>query len=310
MRRRDLNVRSKQALRTSYEQVEEVRRVAVCRESASHDYGHPGRRRSNPCQPLAARRSHLWRAGDHTYAAIFRSPRRSRLEPGSSAVLLPSRSIRWDERCLCLGNLEDLQCHDSDRHRLRPPRGGHGGLGLQPAKAAHGHADRPGIGFPLLRDRPDSSRLRCGAYVEFLLDCAPMALECRIGDARDLLLHAGLLLLFSGLREPSSGSGTLLLYGHQQDQGVASLMGPTSAPDLSIYAHWSLRIPPHAPVFSGGADAPGWQQGPSSLADTISAVPLSTGRRSVRAGLRNLPPSHRLSSLLAAARCGGAGGVR
>src|SRR5208282_2861830 len=268
MRRRDLNVRSKQASRTSYEQVEEVRRVAVCRESASHDYGHPGRRRSNPCQPLAARRSHLWRAGDHTYAAIFRCPRRSRLDPGSSAVLLPSRAIRWDERCLCLGNLEDLQCHDSDRPRLRPTRGGHGSLGLQPGEAAHGHA---------------------------------MALEHRIGNARDLLLHASLLRSVPPLRKPSSGSGTLLLYGHRRDQGVSSPMRLSSAPDLSVYAHWSVRIPAHAPVLFGRADAPGWRQGLPSLANAISALPLSPGRMSVRAGFCDLSPAYGFSSLLAAA---------
>src|SRR5271157_6501697 len=127
-----------------------------------------------------------------------------------------------------------------------------------------------------------------------------MALERRIGDARDLLLHASLLRSVPGLREPSSGSGTLLLYGHQQDQGVASLMGPHSASDLSIYAHWSVCIPPHAPVFPGGPDAPGWQQGLPSLADTISAIPLSPGRMSVRAGFRDLSSSRGFSSLLAA----------
>src|SRR5271165_5811622 len=304
MRRRDLNVRSKQALRTSYEQVEEVRRVAVWSESPQHNYGHPGRRRHNPCQPLAARRSHLWRAGDHTYAAIFRCPRRSRLDPGSCAVLLPSRAIRWDERCLCLGNLEDLQCYDSDRPRLRAPRGGHGGLGLQPGKAAHGHADRPGERFPLLRDRPDRSRLRCGACVEFLLDCAPMALEHRIGNARDLLLHASLLRSVPPLRKPSSGSGTVLLYRHRRDQGVSSPMRLSSAPDLSVYAHWSVRIPAHAPVLFGRADAPGWRQGLPSLANAISALPLSPGRMSVRAGFCDLSPAYGFSSLLAPARPG------
>src|SRR5271165_4564805 len=102
-----------------------------------------------------------------------------------------------------------------------------------------------------------------------------MALEHRIGDARDLLLHASLLRSVPPLRKPSSGSGALLLYGHRCDQGVSSPMRPPSAPDLSVYAHWSVCIPPHAPVFFGRADAPGWRQGLPSLADTISAIPIS-----------------------------------
>src|SRR5271166_3623165 len=128
-----------------------------------------------------------------------------------------------------------------------------------------------------------------------------MALEHRIGNARDLLLHASLLRSVPPVRKPSSGSGTLLLYGHRYDQGVSSAMGSSSAPGLSIHAHWSVCIPPHAPVLVGRADASGWQQGPPSLADTVPAVPLSPRRRSVRAGLCDLSASHGLSSLLAAA---------
>src|SRR5271157_3726940 len=128
-----------------------------------------------------------------------------------------------------------------------------------------------------------------------------MALEHRIGNARDLLLHASLLRSVSGLREPSPGSGTVLLYGHRCDQGVSSPMRPSSTSDLSIYAHWSVCIPAHAPVFFGRADAPGWRQGLPSLANAFFAFPLSPGRMSVRAGLRDLSSSHGLSALLAAA---------
>src|SRR5208283_1450796 len=108
MRLRDLSVREKQASESSYEHVEEINRVAIPDRWSSCKCDHPGRTRLDLCQPLAAWRAGVSRAGSYTSTAIFRSPRRRWLHPGSSAVLLPARSLFRHERCVRLGNLEDL----------------------------------------------------------------------------------------------------------------------------------------------------------------------------------------------------------
>ena len=70
----------------------------------------------------------------------------------------------------------------------------------------------------------------------------PWRWNAGFSNARDFFLHASLLRSVPGLRKPSSGSGTLLLYGQRRDQGVPSQMCSPSAPNLSVYDHRCVCI--------------------------------------------------------------------
>src|SRR5208337_1587272 len=255
-------------------------------------------------EPLAAWRTRLRRAHDYANFSFLRRARRSWPRAGACAVLLSSRAAIRDERCLCVGNLEDLQRHDPHRPGVGSSCSGHGCLGLQPAQAPRGDAHRSGERIPFLRDRTHRTWFRRRPRLEFLERFFPLALELRFRNARSSRMYARVLRHLSGFRKPSSGTRTFLLQGLGSDEAALASRGSGFAPNLSLHDHWGICSAAHASIFFGRSATAGQQQNPPALANAIFATALSLGCRYRRTWVRNGPTLVRLSPLQEGTRSG------
>jgi len=176
MRRRALPTRKKRGFANSYEQRNMSSPITTTRSASASPPSssrHQGCSRLHADQPLATRRPGLSRAGVTPLLIFF----------GALAALgLVLAAMRFfsplgpspNERCLRLGNLEDLQRHDLTA------------LGSAPLAWAWRHGSSTGGSCtwscePLwyraffLRDWPLRSRLRCGPPWNFYSFCCPGA---------------------------------------------------------------------------------------------------------------------------------------
>ena len=178
MRPRDLNVRNKQAFQNSYEYMEEVRRATVCRSMVVIQV-------RVPVDEHGSTFVNHWQRGVPVYSEPVVTPALL-FFAALAAVGFTLALARFVSPLGRFSGMNDAYAWGIWKtfNVLTLTALGSGPLAVGMAawvfnreKLHSDHADRPGEWFPVLLDRPDCSRLRCGAGVEFLEHSASMALE-------------------------------------------------------------------------------------------------------------------------------------